>query len=360
MEENKKETPILLPSAEKKEEENKCPDDKKIKNLISAVILLVGLFIGSIFVDVAQMVKGNGFSQRILNKTDVFALNGKTWVAYSEPIVKLQVISDDSCETCNPDEALVWLRRVAPTILPQKIDANSEEGKSVMASVNLKTIPAFIFSGEIEKTDFYQQASTLFNKKGDQFVLQTVELGLPVGKYIEAPAVSDDDIQVGNKESKVKVVIFSDFQCPYCKVLHLTIIGKAIKDYGDKVLFVFKQFPLDMHPQAGSAALAAECANEQGKFSPYADKLFNLQDDWGKSTGTQKFKTYAVQLGLNASQFNSCLDEKKYQDKIDKSISEGKDFSVSGTPSVFINDQFKGGASSYEEIKALIEKELAK
>jgi protein-disulfide isomerase len=200
----------------------------------------------------------------------------------------------------------------------------------------------------------------LFNKKDDQFILQTVELGLPVGKYTETPSVGVDDIQIGNKESKVKIVEFSDFQCPYCKVLHLSAVEKIINDYGDKILFVFKQFPLDFHPQAENAALASECANEQGKFLPYADKLFNSQDDWGKSEGTQKFKTYAVQLRLNAGQFNQCLDEKKFQDKISRDKEEAKSFGISGTPSVFINDQFKGGVANYDELKTIIDQELAK
>src|SRR6185369_14762757 len=68
------------------EEEKK---DRKIKNLISAVILLAGLFVGSLFVDVVQMVRGGGFSQRALSQADVFAAGGKTWVAYAQPIVKL-------------------------------------------------------------------------------------------------------------------------------------------------------------------------------------------------------------------------------------------------------------------------------
>lgn len=358
MEENKQ--PTLLPVAEAKKEKCKCCDDKKVKNLISAVILLAGLFLGSVFVDVAQMVKGKGFSQKILDKTDVFALDNKTWVAYTDPIVKIQVISDDSCEACDPSQALVWFRRVLPTILPEKIDANSQEGKDVLAKFGVKSIPAFIFSKDVDKTDFYTQAQVLFSEKEGSFVLQTVELGLPVGKYVETPSITDEDIQIGNKEAKVKLVEFYDPQCPYCKAFQLNTIQKIIKDYGDKILLVYKNFPLDFHAQAQSAALAVECANEQGKFEIYSSKLFNLQDDWGKSQGTQKFKTYALQTGLNAVQFNKCLDDKKYQDKINKDMEEGKSFGISGTPSIFINDQFKNGAISYDDIKKVIDEELAK
>ncbi|MCX6765928.1 MAG: DsbA family protein [Candidatus Moranbacteria bacterium] len=334
--------------------------DKKIKNLIALSILLGGLFIGSIFVDVAQLLKGNGFSQRVLNKTDVFTLDGKTWVAYSEPIVKIQVITDDSCENCQPDQALVWLRRVVPTILTQKVDLNSPEGKDLIAKTGVKTVPAFIFSSDVEKTDFYQQASALFEKKNNQFLLRTAELGLQPGKYLEIPSISENDIQVGNKEAKVKIVEFSDFQCPYCRAFHLNSISKAIRDYGDKILFVYKQFPLEFHLQAENAALASECANEQGKSLPYVDKLFEDQSNWGKLEGTQKFKSYALQLGLNSSQFNQCLDSKKYQDKVNRDKEEARSFGIGGTPSTFINDQFMNGVIAYDEIKKLIDEQLAK
>lgn len=349
-------------SEELKKEEIKPEDtaDKKIKNLISAVILLAGLFIGSLFVDVAQLIRGQGFSQKTLKSTDVFALDGKTWVAYSDPIIKLKVISDESCEECNPDQALVWLRRVLPTILPEKIDANSDEGKSVLAQFNVKTIPAFIFSQDVDKTDFYSLGSSIFTKKDDSYVLQTAEIGMPAGKYVELPAINDNDIQIGAKDAEVKVIEFSDFQCPYCRAFQLNTIQKILKDYKDKIFFVYKNFPLDFHKQAENAALAALCANEQGKFETYSTKLFDLQDDWGKSEGIQKFKIYAAQLGLKTADFNQCLDDKKYQDKVNQDKEEGKNFGISGTPVIFINDQFKSGAVGYDEIKKIIDEQLAK
>jgi len=351
--------PVLLEEG-KNQEKRKTSSEKKIKNLISLSILLGGLFIGSIFVDIIQLVRGEGFSQRILNKTDIFNLNDKTWVAYSDPVVKIQVISDDTCETCQPDQALVWLRRVVPTIMPERIDQNSEEGKALVKSMGIKTIPAFIFSKEIENTDFYQQASMIFIEKDGEFVLQTSELGLSAGKYIETPAISEDDIQIGNKEAKVKIIQFSDFQCPYCRAFHTSSIQKMIQEYGDKILFVFKQFPLDFHPQAENAALASECANEQEKFLVYADKLFEDQSNWGNSEGTQQFKSYAQQLGLDTSQFNQCLDDSKYQGKIANDLEEGREFGVSGTPATFINNDFKNGVVGYDELKSVIDEELAK
>jgi protein-disulfide isomerase len=363
---NKKEKSLFnwKEKEEKKEDflkEDNPDEDKKIKNLIALSVLLGGLFIGSIFVDVIQLIKGSGYSQKALSRMDIFELGGKTWVAYPEPIVKVQVVSDDTCPECAPDEVLVWLRRVAPTILAEKIDVNSSSGKQFITHEEIKTVPAFIFSGAVEKTEFFQQAQVLFNKKNDKYILSTSELGVPVGKYIETPSATQNDIKIGPEDAKVKVVVFTDFQCPYCKTFHTSAIKNALSAYGDKVLFVFKNLPLEFHSQSGNAALAAECAHEQGKFIVYADKLFGGQDIWGKTEGTQSFKNYAQQTsGMNIAKFNQCLDDKKYQDKVGQNEAEANSFGISGTPAVFVNNQFKNGAIDYNTLKAAIDEELAK
>jgi len=335
-------------------------EKKKTKNLVSLVILLAGLLAGSVFVDVAQLVKGSGVSQRALNKTDAFEMNGKTWVAYSDPIVKVNVISDDNCEECQPDEVLVWLRRMVPTIMSAKIDYNSEEGKRILEGSGAKSIPVFAFSSEIENTDFYGQAQMLFNKKGDYYILDTARLGAPAGKYTELPKINEDDVKIGDENSKIKLIVFSDFQCPYSKAFN-SVAQKALEEYKDKILYVFKQLPLtSLHPKAVDAALASECANEQGEFLKYSNKLFENQKDWSRSDGTQEFKAYARQMGLDAGQFNQCLDDKKYQEKIDEDSRTAEEFGISGTPAVFINGQFKSGAAGYDTVKKIIDEELGK
>jgi protein-disulfide isomerase len=352
---------------EKKEEEVECEvckeynyyRDKKVKNLLSAVILLAGLLVGSLFVDVAQLYKGGGFSQKNLSKSDIFEAGGKTWVAYSEGAVPAAVITDDTCEKCDVSEALVWLRRVLPTVSSEKIAYDSKEGKAMIEKYGIKTLPAFIFDGAIAKTDFYTQAKVLFSQKEDRYVMNTQELGLPVGKYLDLPKIGEGDAVFGPEDAKVKVVIFSDFQCPYCKVFFQTLRAN-MKQYGDKVRYAFKELPLDIHPQANNAALAAMCAQEQGKFWEYADKLYATQSDWGMAKDTAKLKTYARTLGLKADDFNKCLDDKKYQDKVDSDKKEATDFGISGTPSIFINDQFESGAVTADQLKANIEAQLNK
>ena len=341
------------------EAEEAAEQRKKRQNLISAIILLSGMLLGSLFIDISQLVKKSGFSGKKLGQSDIFEANGKTWVAYTEPAVIVSVINDESCEKCNVDEVLVWLRRIVPTIATEKIDFKSDQGRDLVDRFGIKTLPAFVFDAAVTQTDFYAQADILFDQKENQLALRTQDIGIPVGKYIETPKINDGDALAGAKDSKVKVVVFSDFQCPYCKIFHKAL-DDAIKNYGDRVTFDYKFLPLEIHPRANSAALAAACALEQGKFWEYADKLYADQTVWGATNDTNKFKEYARVLKLDGTKFNQCLDSEKYQDKIDSDKKEADGFAISGTPGVFVNGEFEEGAVSYEQLKTSIEMELNK
>lgn len=333
-------------------------NSKKIKNLLSIVILLAGLFAGSLFVDVSQLIRGTGFSAKNLNKSDVFEADGKTWVAYQEAAVVATVINDDACQNCDVSDALVWLRRVLPTISTEKVAFDSTQGKSLIEKYGIKTLPAFVFDSNITKSDFYSQAKVLFDQKDSSYVLNTQELGLPVGKYLELPTIGENDAVVGNKEANVKVIVFSDFQCPYCKVLYQSLRG-IMDQYKDRVVFNYKELPLDIHPQANNASLAAQCAKEQGKFWEYADKLYASQTDWSNTKDTAKFKQYAAILRLKTADFNKCLDDKRGQSQIDASKKEATNFGISGTPAIFINDQFSSGAITVDQLKKTIDDQLS-
>lgn len=334
---------------------------RKVKNLVSLAILLAGLFAGSLFVDVAQMVKGGGFSVKNLSKSDVFEADGKTWVAYSEPAVTVKVINDDKCEKCDVSDALVWMRRIVPTIATEKIAYDSQEGKALIDKFGIKTLPAFVFDGDIAKTDFYSQAQVLFDGKDGQYFLETDQIGLPVGKYLEAPVIGDQDASFGQKDAKAKIVVFSDFQCPYCQIFYKNL-RSVMEEYKDKAYFAFKEFPLEeIHPQSENAAMAAQCALDQGKFWEYADKLYASQKDWSSAKdASSKFKSYAAALGMNYGQFSSCIDSKKYKDKVDADLKEATDLGLSGTPSVFVNSDFDSGALTADQLKQMIDAELAK
>lgn len=154
----------------------------------------------------------------------------------------------------------------------------------------------------------------------------------------------DNDPGYGPGESNFKVHIFSDFQCPACKMAE-PAFNAAKQKYGDRVRFVWNDFPLSsIHQNARSAALAARCAEDQGKFWEYHDKLYAGQDDWsGQSAPSAVFQNYATELGLDMGKFSSCLVNQQFLRKIQDDEAEGKANRVEGTPTFFIgNKRFVG------------------
>ena len=331
---------------------------RQMQNLLSAVILISGLFVGSLFVDMAQLVRGEGFSPKTVREHDILEAAGKTWVAYLEPKVPVEVVTDSSCEACAPDEALVWFRRILPTMEARPVEASSARGQELIERYGIATVPAFVFGEEVATTDFYLLASEIFQGGGDGYLLDTAQLGIAPGKYLSLPEISDDDIVIGSRDTAVTVITFSDFQCPYSRAFHENGVKEMLAEYGDRVTFVFKNLPLSFHPQARNAALAGECANEQGKFLAYADALFTRQQEWGATEGTQAFKGYASRLGLDRKAFDACLDEERYADKIDADMAEAASFGVDGTPGTFVGETFLSGAQPYEALKEVIDERL--
>jgi len=179
------------------------------------------------------------------------------------------------------------------------------------------------------------------------------------GGKINMAALVDDDPAVGDPNAKVIVIEFSDFQCPFCAKAVQTV--KDLKEfYGDQILFVYRDFPIySIHPLAGKAAEAAECADEQGKFWEYHDTLFEKQQDW-ITGGAGKFKDYAVELGLDTTSFGECLDSGKYTAEVEADLQAGIAAGVTGTPAFIINGQTVSGAVPLDILKDIVDKELAK
>jgi predicted DsbA family dithiol-disulfide isomerase len=144
---------------------------------------------------------------------------------------------------------------------------------------------------------------------------------------------------LGNESAQVSIVVFTDFQCPYCGKLYNDAEAQIRADYinSDKVKLYWRDFPQSFHPNANSAANAARCANEQGKFWDMHDMLFSTQSNWsGLSDTGPTFKGYASILGLKSVQFSSCYDSEVYAGQIDADILQGQSYEVGGTPSIFI------------------------
>ncbi len=161
---------------------------------------------------------------------------------------------------------------------------------------------------------------------------------------------------LGPANAPVTIVIFSDFECPFCNALFPTM--KQIEaNYGAKIKVVYRQFPLtNLHPHAQKAAEASLCANDQQKFWEMHDAMF--QDN--QHLDIDALKQKATNLKLDRTAFDACLDSSKYAASVSKDVQEGVRVGVTGTPAMFINGRFLGGSQPYAEIAKVIDEELQK
>jgi protein-disulfide isomerase len=141
----------------------------------------------------------------------------------------------------------------------------------------------------------------------------------------------------GNPEAKVKVVEFSDFQCPYCRRHEEATQPTLDKTFVDtnEIFWVFKHFPLSIHPQAHPASIAAECAADQGKFWAMHDLLFKNVESWSVSDPNPIFTEMSKQAGLDADKFSACLTAGDAEKKVDSDMQDGAPF-VKGTPTFIV------------------------
>jgi len=167
---------------------------------------------------------------------------------------------------------------------------------------------------------------------------------------------------LGNKNAKVTVIEFADFQCPFCERFFKDAEPSIIKDYvnSGKVKFAFRHYAF-LGQESNFSAEASECANEQGKFWEYHDYLYNHQG--AENSGAfakDKLIGFATSLGINTDQFSSCLNSDKYAKQVSDDLSAGQKAGVSGTPASVVNGQLVVGAQPYSAFKTLIDQELSK
>ncbi len=220
---------------------------------------------------------------------------------------------------------------------------------------------AFILPGAIVIAAVLISATLLFTRGGaSNGALPTPDDSKPV--KIE---LKENDHILGNKDAKVTMFEFSDFQCPFCRVFEQDAYQQIKKNYIDtgKVKVIYRHYPLDFHPQAKLAAEASECAAEQGKFWEMHDKMFVEQQKKGQGTITftaQDVNRWAGAIGIKVPQFSACVAANKYDQRINDDITFGNSVGVSGTPTFFINGIRLVGAQPYVSFQATLDAALKK
>ncbi|CAN5638263.1 hypothetical protein BH24ACI2_BH24ACI2_10520 [soil metagenome] len=188
----------------------------------------------------------------------------------------------------------------------------------------------------------------LFKKYNAKFLLKEPA---PIVQNVS----TDNQPFQGKQNAPVTVVMFTDFQCPACSAVH-PVLKKVLAEYGDKIRFVVRDFPLtNIHENAFRAALAANAANAQGKFFEYADLLYKNQT----ALDVASLKKYAADLGLNQKQFDLDLTSEKFAADVRKDLADGKIYGITGTPTIYVNG-VKVRTLSAESFRNAVEKALKK
>jgi protein-disulfide isomerase len=175
----------------------------------------------------------------------------------------------------------------------------------------------------------------------------------------EAPTGPAKKVDVGNapirgpKNAPITVVLFSDFQCPFCSRVEPSI-AELEKAYPGKVRVAWKNYPLPFHNNAKPAAEAALAANEQGKFWEMHDILFKNQ----QALSASDLEGYAKQIGLDMAKFKAAVDSHKYAAQVEADTKQGSEVGVEGTPAAFVNGHLVSGAQPVDAFKKIVEVEL--
>ena len=172
---------------------------------------------------------------------------------------------------------------------------------------------------------------------------------------------ADDNIR-GDKNAPLVLIVYSDFQCPACKIAAFyEQLLSADSALGDKVAVIYRHFPLNMHGNSYLAAQTSEAAARQNKFWEMYNVLFDKQSEWAEQANAGDiFNGYAESLGLNLEQFKNDLDSQTVKDKIEKNKKEGgeKALNLSGTPTLYLNGQLIQLPDSYDKFRQLLSAQL--
>ena len=218
-------------------------------------------------------------------------------------------------------------------------------------------------SDTVTRSELQQAISRLESK---------IESSQPTPQQAPQPVIIslDDDPIRGDPDAPITIIEFSDFQCPFCARFHVQTLPSLLEEYiaVGKVNLVYRDFPIQsIHPNALPAAVAAECADDQGKYWEYHDMLFEKQSSWARldsNSAISTFSQYATDIGLEKEQFDSCLGSGKYLEEVQGDLRDGRDYEITGTPGFFIGNEKIGfvklnGAQPFESFKRIIDAQLA-
>jgi protein-disulfide isomerase len=173
-----------------------------------------------------------------------------------------------------------------------------------------------------------------------------------VQPVVDAQLVREDSHRLTTPATeKAQLVEFLDFECEACRAAE-PVVAELKAEFGDRITFVNRYFPLPSHKNSGQAALAVEAAAQQGKYEQMAAKMFETQPQWGEKQDFQNalFRSFAEELGLDMEKYDAAMAAEETKERIRKDIADGKALGVTGTPTFFLNGE-KLTLTSWEEFR---------
>lgn len=177
----------------------------------------------------------------------------------------------------------------------------------------------------------------------------------------ESITANEEDWKRGAEDAQVVLIEYGDFQCPACRSYY-PIVKQLEEEYPDSLQVIYRHYPLiQIHNNALSAARAAEAAGRQGKFWEMHDKLYENQDDWAEERNpSDKFKTFATDIGLDMEKFESDYNSQEVEDRVNEERLSALGLGLRGTPSFILNGEKIDNPQGYEAFKAQIESAMNK
>lgn len=174
-------------------------------------------------------------------------------------------------------------------------------------------------------------------------------------ELMRAELQDTDHVRGDVEKAKVILIEYADYACVFCARHHATMM-EVMNAYGEDVAWVYRHFPLPSHGGAASEAIAAECADEQGKFWEFTDMLFAEQE----GIGDEFYNEAAEALDMDCDALTECMKNEVHADKVNADIALGQAVGVTGTPTTFVNGTRVYGAVSLEMLQTIIDAEIAK
>jgi protein-disulfide isomerase/uncharacterized membrane protein len=223
------------------------------------------------------------------------------------------------------------------------------------------SVAAIVLIFNFSKSYLTPSAADIAKTAADLPVLAPTAEDIPIAK--SAYSGLGEDYRKGNDNAKVVITEFADMQCPACARISETL-GAISREYGDRVLIVFRNYPLDsscntsvqarIHEHACNAAILARCAGQYGKFWQYHDIAFQRQSSMSASS----LRQWGTEVGLTEEQMTTCLASKDMKDKLAEDIALGNKLGVESTPTLFINGRKLLGGRSISDLKIEIDQLL--